>query len=115
MTKESDVATASNSSKTLGEKFNRVYKWGACPKCAGARSLQPHLLSANSKTPGKLVLYCSGWWKNGSQNGRACWFQKEFPENRKHELSRFLKDKHSDLKLSLRRNGCSSRAAAGDL
>ena len=90
--------------QNLSSKLNRVYKWGTCPKCAGKRSLQPHVFSANAKSPGRLVLYCSGWWKAGDQNGRACWFQKDFPMERKNELSRFLKDKYNDLSLSLRRN-----------
>lgn len=108
------VPASSISSQKLGEKLNRVYKWGACPRCGGARSLQPHVLSENSKTPGKLVLYCSGWWKAGSQNGRACWYQQDFPQDRKNEISRFLKDKYTDLRMSLHCNGCLGRSSDGD-
>ena len=85
------VPASSISSQKLGEKLNRVYKWGACPRCGGARSLQPHVLSENSKTPGKLVLYCSGWWKAGSQNGRACWYQQDFPQDKKMKFLAFSK------------------------
>ena len=95
--------TCQQATSSLRQKLDRHYKWGQCNKCVG-RSLQPHVMGAGSKEPGKLVLYCRNWWRPGPLNGRLCWQQFEFPMERFCDLNRAAKTKCNDLRLSLARN-----------
>ena len=112
MLHEEEFSVTSTVCRTnLREKLDRQFKWGTYDKCQG-RSLQPHVLSAASRNPGKLVLYCSNWKRESPFNGRLCGRQFPFPMNRFSELSKLLKEQYTDLRMSLARNAASGGSSS---